>query len=697
MIGNIVGQYGLGIQIKAEDKASRVIRQVRGNFDRFRRSAMTNSAKVRGHIESIGDDFRRMRGQMMLGAQFVGAGVAMAAPLFLVSRAAAKSEENLAKVKSLLVTTMDPAQVEENMHKIQAAIFETGRGSIRPIHELESAMYGLLSANLNVTESMGALKPTADLAVAGLGTMDQAVKLQTTILNTYGKRWGDTLTSIEKAFKSSNILAGTIAKYKTTLPELSQAMSYTIGMANTLGVEFAELTASIAAAQTAGLQGSLAGTGLNAFYRSATKLVKENGEVIDDSNMSLEERFRLIEEGAATMKAKASSLAGIQLADEAGNLLPLPDILNEIEKRFDITAEAAQEVARKGINGSAALSRMGVSAEKAGELQALFSDEGSRVIAVLLGQGDALRDNIRLISDSNNLDKMTAARQDTLIGKYQMTKNKLQELAVTVGDQWLASQKSVLGNIDKIIDAVRKVTEDNPQLIKTIGEVAGTLSGAFVSAGIGIAIAAIGRVLVKHPMILGLLTGAFLGQKAYKMIAGDKMAEIDRYMEEQKRVLNPANYAQLEEDYKRIDPSGLGKMMGIKDALTPVDFMIRHGLRGSKHKTFMDPGPGGRKESMPWYWYLSNEFLLSTGMFKRSFDWLDRKIHGGGETGIQQMASERIAQSPAPLKSEKKIILEINHSGLTGQAGAIATAAQIVRIVKEELRQENLTSPEGRF
>ena len=483
MVGNIVGQYGLGVQIKAEDKASRVIKQVRGNFDRFRRSAMANSARVRGHIESIGDDFRRMRSQMMLGAQFVGAGAAMAAPLFLVSRAAAKSEENLAKVKSLLVTTMDPAQVEENMQKIQTAIFTTGRGSIRPIHELELAMYDLLSANLGVTEAMGALKPTADLAVAGLGTMDQAVKLQTTILNTYGKRWGDTLTSIEKAFKSSNILAGTIAKYKTTLPELSQAMSYSIGMANTLGVEFAELSASIAAAQTAGLQGTLAGTALNAFYRSATKLVKENGEVIDDSNMSLEERFRLIDEGAATMKAKASSLAGIQLADEAGNLLPLPDILNEIEKRFNITAEAAREVAKKGMNGSAALSRMGVSAEKAGELQALFSDEGSRMIAVLLGQGDALRENIRLINDSNNLDKMTAARQDTLIGKLQILKNKIQEEAVTLGELFLPEIKEATESFGGFVGSLLTFTKEHPELIRAFGRTTLALGGLTVALG----------------------------------------------------------------------------------------------------------------------------------------------------------------------------------------------------------------------
>jgi TP901 family phage tail tape measure protein len=475
----LVGQYGLGLVLEARNKASKVLKQVHRDFNAFTASQQKNISKMRMWSNQVGENFRNMRRGMLRDLQIVGAGAAMAAPLVLMGKAAMDSEERLARVKSILVTEMGPEEVEKNMARIREAIFATGRKSMVPIDQMELAFYDLKSAGLSVEEAMGALKATADLSVAGIGTMDDAVKYQTAILNTYGKRWGDVMTPMEKARKISNITANTIAAFKTTLPELSQALQYTVGPANALGVGFAELTSTIGALQTAGMQGTLAGTALNAFYRSSTRLISDTGKEYDGASLSAEEYFQLQNEGAKTV-AK-SSLATLNLIDATGQLKPLPDILQEIENRFGLNAETARELAKQGISVSDGMVKMGISVKDAGQLQKAFGDEGSRAIMMLLGQSEAIREKIKVTEESNNLDKMVAARQESLAGKLAITKNKFKELAITAGDSIIEGIDTK--GIDTTIDKITEFIKEHPQFINTMVKLGGAVAGLTIAFG----------------------------------------------------------------------------------------------------------------------------------------------------------------------------------------------------------------------
>jgi TP901 family phage tail tape measure protein len=512
-----------------------------------------------------------LQGSLMMGA----GGAAMLMPYKMISSAAMESEDNLAKVKTLLVTTMDFTEAGQSLELLRDRIFEIGHDSRIPLGDLEKASYDLISADLSLAEAMGALKPTADLAVAGQGSMQESVETMTTLLNTYGKRWGDTLTPMEKATKIGNTLAGTVAAFKTTLPALSGALTYVGGSANALGVDLSELTSIIGAAQTAGLQETLAGTSLSAFYRQATKLVMENGEEYDGAAISVGEYIDALDRGA-TVQAKAS-LAGLKLVDSTGKLLPFYEILGQLEKRFGITTEKMDELAKKGVKGADALAQMGVPAKYLGLLQKRgegFGAEGSRVITVLLGQSEALKKRIQLIKESNNLDRMLAAQQESLASRLQMTKNRMKEFQITVGDANLARQKGALEWFDDMLEDMTGFAEAHPGLVRTTSDITLVAGGL---AGLGVAIRAIGWagaplfkigrglafIGAKHPALLAV-TAALIEMGA--LIKGtaeyaDIWEQVDKGdIDATMHMMDEFNRIQ-----KRIQAGGVEKLLGWRE------------------------------------------------------------------------------------------------------------------------------------
>jgi len=479
---SLSSNYGLGMVIKAHNRASRVIKQVQGDLTGFRKAAYRDLKSVRNRFARFGNELTNLRAGVFKGMQITGFGALMAAPLVLMNKAAIESEDHLSNVRSLLVTSLPTDQIDKSMKQIQKAIFQTGNNIRVPLRELELSMYDLVSADLSVEEAIGALKPTAMLAVAGLGTMDDAVRTNAVLLNTYGKSWGNVMTPMEKTIKISNILAGTVAGYKTTLPELSQALQYSVGSAKALNVPLAELTATIGAAQTSGLQGTLAGTAFNAFLRSATKLTLSTGEEVDGAKLSEEEYRDALLDGAEARTKTA--LKNLQLVDSTGKLLPIYDILGKIEKSFNINTEAIADVTKEGLKGEAALIKMGISAKQAGELQAVFGDEGSRLIAILLGQSDALKEKVKWLEQSNNLEKMVNARQRNMAARLAITRNKLKALVLTATEGLLGQERNWLEKIGEGIDKVTMFVEGHQGLVGWILKIGGGLAGLTMATGL---------------------------------------------------------------------------------------------------------------------------------------------------------------------------------------------------------------------
>jgi len=489
-------QLGLGVVLQWKDKMSRQVKSAEGNLRNLRRTAKGTTESIEEQAHRAGLAMQRYQQGLRMSLKVAAAGAVLAAPFLISSKAAAESQQRLADVKSLLVGTMDVAEADKQIRGLKEAILGMAGDTMIPLADLETATYDLVSANLTAAEAQGALKPTADLAVAGMGSMKEAVETMAALLNTFALRWDVTLTPMEKANRIANILAGTIGEFKTTLPELSQAMQYAAGPANVLGIELEETAVAIGLLQTKGLKGTLAGTAYSAFLRQVTQLQNRFGESLDASTMSMDEYLELATSGktkGGTSKkaAAAAKIVGIDIVDAQKRIRPIYDILEEIEKRFGITsediAEGQKKIVDETLDGAASFQAFGLAMEDSAALQAAFGDEGSRAIAMLLGQSQALRESIEIIRESDTLQARVTARQETLNAQWLITKNRIKAITITIGDFALPMLEALLGQVKRVVSWVGKLIEAHPTVAKwvTYGSLVGgvllTMAGGLAS------------------------------------------------------------------------------------------------------------------------------------------------------------------------------------------------------------------------
>jgi TP901 family phage tail tape measure protein len=435
IMGNIINAYGLGAVIQFQNKASKVIRQVQRDFAGFKASTQRDVANIRAASEHVGTSFRNMRRGMMKDVKMMAAGVAMAAPIALMGKAAAESEDRLGDILSLLVTNRGFDSARKDILELREEMFQVGADSRVVYKNIETAGYKIASAfGGNIDIAKGIIGSVSDVAIAAKGTMEESTRTMTTIMDTYAHSWIDLNSYKEKAARAGNYLSGTVAAFNTDLSQLSEGLQYTLGPANALGIAFEEMSATVAAAQTKGLAPSRAGTAYVAFLREATELVDKSGKKVKDA-MSMADRLNIINQGGE-LKAK-SSLAGLELADASGKFKPIYEIIEQIETRLGISSDKMAQMAAQGISGEDALRKIGIPVSQYADIQKSFGDEGSRILLLLLGQSGALKESIKLIRDSNSLEKMKAARMMWLIPQIQRAKNKFSELAIKIGENLL--------------------------------------------------------------------------------------------------------------------------------------------------------------------------------------------------------------------------------------------------------------------
>jgi TP901 family phage tail tape measure protein len=275
-------------------------------------------------------------------------------------------------------------------------------GSLFPASELmKTAGYNLISAGMDVKQATGALRDASDLAVGGMGNLEQASEILSTTFNTFGV---DTQ-------RAADVFAGTVAMFQTTLPKLYQGFKYTAGSAAAAGITFEETAAALGMLQTKGLDASRAGTGLNAVMRALPKAEKE---------------------------------LKIATRDASGAMLSLADIMAQLEKKYGPAIDSTREMA---------------------ELQAVFGEEGYRAIVALYGQSSALRDYTSNLGQSGTAAKMAQARMAGYEGQMARFRNEMDNLRIVLGQHLLPHITELMGTVSKLVEWFGKLPEPMQKVI----------------------------------------------------------------------------------------------------------------------------------------------------------------------------------------------------------------------------------------
>jgi len=490
----LFGTLGLGAVVTMKDRASRQMDRLNQSFVRMHKTADRSLKGVEEQMEKLDKRMDRSRAGVGKSLKVMGTGMVMAAPLALAGKAAATFEDSMNDVLSVVLGTgVAEEEARQRVAELGDEILAFAGKTRIPLAEVAASAYEMTSA-LGIEVAKSAFQSGANMAVAAKGTISESTSVITKVMENYGKRWGDSMSETEKAEKIFNTVSGAVAAFNTDLSNLSAGLIYAIPSANTLGVGFTELSATLGMLRTKGLDSSMAGTAFAAGMRGLTQMtMKFSGESEKAKNemMSMEDYLSEFDEkrktGQAGGEIKQGKLSQLKITDESGHMLPIWQILKGMEEVFGITesvSEGTKEALVSGaMSGAEAFNKLGLKMEDAAELQKQMGDEASRMFALMLGSSEELRQSTEQIAGSDAGLKMLQIRQSGAIAKWDMMKNALKATAIMFGQKLLPTIHSVIDALGNLVQKIQSFIKAHPTATKWIAWGGGVFSILMIVGG----------------------------------------------------------------------------------------------------------------------------------------------------------------------------------------------------------------------
>jgi TP901 family phage tail tape measure protein len=315
-----------------------------------------------------------------------------------VALTGASFEKRMARVAAITQAT------EREMMELTATAREMGKSTVFSANQAAEAMGFFAQAGFETQKIMASLAPTLNLAAAGQLDIARAADLVTNIMSGMGigvERLDATVDQLTKTFTSSN----------TSLEQLADAMKMVGPIASSAGMSLASTAASVGKLSDAGLQATMAGTGL---------------------------RMILLQLQDPNTEGQMNAL-GVAVRDAAGNMLSFTTIID---------------------NMSRALDRL--DPRKQAELLGLFGARAGPALRVLLRIGGAeLRKFAKEIENSGGIaDKVAKTQLDTLHGSFLLLKSAAQEFALLLGETVVPIIRDLTDWVRGMIDRMNKWSKE---------------------------------------------------------------------------------------------------------------------------------------------------------------------------------------------------------------------------------------------
>ena len=363
------------------------------------------ASKAGAAIErDLGARLTKLQGQL----QNVGQGLTlMSAPLIAFGvtaiRAAGDFESSMNRVQGLTRAT------GEDFNRLSDLAKDLGATTAFSASQAADAMGNLATAGFSVEEIYEALPGVLELAAASGMDLAEASSIAAQTLRGFG-------LEASEVGRVNDVLARASSAANTDVRQLGEAFQYVAPIANGLGFSFEETSAAIGLISDAGIQASSAGTGLRSVM---TQLIAESDDL------------------------------GITTRDSAGNMLPLADILTQLEVR-GFTAE---------------------------EAMAAFGETGGPALTALLARGtDALSSlNAELENSAGTAGNLAATRMQGFNGAVAELSSAFEALQIAVAESGL--MEFVEGLVRSLASWLTRMSELNPEVLRTA-----TIIGAVVAS-----------------------------------------------------------------------------------------------------------------------------------------------------------------------------------------------------------------------
>jgi len=277
-------------------------------------------------------------------------------------------ESGMAEVFSIL-----PGISEQAMGEMQADVLAFSQEVGRTSDEVVPALYQALSSGVPPDNVFDFMKIASDAALGGVTDLETAVDGITSAVNAYG-------AEVLSAQEASDLMFTATVGGKTTFEELSQSLYNVIPTAASLGLEFGNVTAALAAITAQGTPTTVATTQLRQLLVELSKAGGDAAETFE--RMAGQSFVDFVAEGgnlqeALVLMEQAAADSGVRLSDmfgsiEAGNAA------------LSLTGAGAEKFA-------AELDAAADSAGATGEAAAIMADTGQQAINQLNAAFEALK------------------------------------------------------------------------------------------------------------------------------------------------------------------------------------------------------------------------------------------------------------------------------------------------------------------
>lgn len=387
-------------------------------------------------LRDIGRDMQRVGRSLSvrLTAPIVGFGG-------LVARTAGNFEAAMNQVAAVSGATGDQLEALTEQAK------ELGATTQFTASQAAEAMGFLAMAGYETEQILGAMPDTLKLASSAQLDMAAAADIVTNILSGYNKEVGD-LANV------TDVLVNAFTNANTDLVQLGEAMKYAGPVANAAGVEFEEAAAALGMMGGAGIQASMAGTSLRGAISRSLSPTKKMAGIMEE--------------------------AGLSFTDAGGRLLPLADIIEQLEPHAD----------------------------NAGMMMELFGQRAGPAMAALVSQGsDELRGfTEELRNSAGTADRVSAVQMQGFNGAIRELSAAFEALQLAIADAGLLTVLAdLVRGLSRLITRMNQASPETLKWATIIAAVAAALGPVLI--GLGALLVGIGPVVSGIGGLVGIFKG----------------------------------------------------------------------------------------------------------------------------------------------------------------------------------------------
>ncbi len=434
----------VSLVISAVDKLTGPVRRMQKALGNFERAV---------HVGQVMQDWGKNTAMMggaawMAGKSIAQAGASMMQPFLGL-------EQAMAAAKTVTVSTS--GSIEKSMQTLKKAALAWSEAHKQSAEEFVRTSYMMASAGLNDVQALAGTKTALAVATATMGDATEAGNLLATIYNNLGdksvnaskemQRLGDIITATQQKFQIAN------------LGQLSEGYKYATSAAKSYGISVEQLSALLGQLNTAGLQGSMAGTALVASLNKMTD---------------------------------ASKKLGFSIAHTASGGTDFIGTLENLKRKFGDFSKLSDVQRNK--------------------LMKAFGPEAFRAIALLANQTDTLR---KAQADLGNSMGITARTQKTMeataIANFAKLKHVIDALKISLASQLLPAVQKLVPVIKDSVKRMQGFAKAHPWIVKLVMGI-GVLGAALsmVGGAIGFVAGGFAMWIGKGISTIGGLIKAFM-------------------------------------------------------------------------------------------------------------------------------------------------------------------------------------------